>query len=211
VNSAAALLFVLTLAVAVADWIAVHAGNRRVEYIAKPLTMVVLIAAALVIDPVDASVRTAFVIGLVFSLLGDVLLMSRRSFFVAGLASFLVGHLAYIVGLQLRGQSGLWFVIGLAVVLVGVVGIGVPIVRAVQDGAEPSLAVPVTAYMVVISVMVASAFGTRNGFAIVGALLFYASDALIAWNRFVHEYPWGRLAIMSTYHIGQIGLVMSLV
>jgi uncharacterized membrane protein YhhN len=73
------------------------------------------------------------------------------------------------------------------------------------------MAVPVTAYVAVISFMLASAFGTRNAFAIVGAGLFYVSDALIAWDRFVKPRPWARLAIMTTYHLGQVGLVLSLV
>jgi uncharacterized membrane protein YhhN len=210
-SGAAALLVVLTLVVAVVDWIAVYRDKRPVEYVAKPLTMVVLIAAALAIEPVDDAVRVAFVVALVFSLAGDVFLMLPRNLFVAGLAAFLVGHLAYVVGLQLRGQSGLWFVIGLAVVLLAVVFIGVRILRAVRAGDEPALAVPVTAYIAVISLMVASAFGTRNLFAIVGASLFYSSDALIAWNRFVAALPQGRVAIMITYHLGQIGLVLSLV
>ena len=44
-----------------------------------------------------------------------------------------------------------------------------------------------------------------------GATLFYASDALIAWNKFVREHGWGRLAIIVTYHVGQILLVLSLI
>ena len=47
--------------------------------------------------------------------------------------------------------------------------------------------------------------------AIVGAGLFYVSDALIAWNRFVAETRHGRVAIMVTYHLAQVGLVLSLV
>jgi uncharacterized membrane protein YhhN len=210
-TGAAALLIVLTLVVAVVDWIAVGTDRRPVEYVAKPLTMVVLIAAALAIDPVDDSVRIAFIVALAFSLVGDIFLMLPRNLFVAGLASFLVGHLAYVVGLQLRGQDGLWFVIGLVVVVLAVVVIGARIVRAVRAGDEPALAVPVTAYIAVISLMVASAFGTRNLFAIGGASLFYSSDALIAWNRFVQAFPYGRVAIMVTYHLGQVGLVLSLV
>jgi len=63
----------------------------------------------------------------------------------------------------------------------------------------------------VISLMVASAIGTESLVAVAGASLFYASDALIAWNRFIHEYAWGRVAIMVTYHLGQILLVLSLI
>jgi len=45
---------------------------------------------------------------------------------------------------------------------------------------------------------------------IAGAGLFYVSDALIAWNRFLRETRHGRLAIIITYHLAQIGLVLSL-
>jgi hypothetical protein len=45
----------------------------------------------------------------------------------------------------------------------------------------------------------------------VGASLFFASDSLIAWNRFVRPRAWAPVAIMVTYHLGQAGLVTSLV
>ena len=210
-TATAALLLALTLVVAVADWMAVGTDKRPAEYVLKPLTMVVLIAATLAIDPVDNAMKVVFIAALAFSLAGDVFLMLPRNLFVAGLASFLVGHICYIAGLQLRGQYGLWFVVGLVIVVLAVGTIGLRIIRAVRRSDEPAMAVPVTAYVAVISFMLASAFGTRNLFAIVGAGLFYASDALIAWGRFVDPKPWGRVAVMVTYHLGQIGLVLSLV
>ena len=33
-----------------------------------------------------------------------------------------------------------------------------------------------------------------------------ASDALIAWNRFVRRLAWAPVVIMVTYHLGQRGL-----
>lgn len=209
-NATAALLVALTFVVAAGDWIAVGTAKRGAEYVLKPLTMVVLIAAALEIDPVDDAMKVLFIAALVFSLLGDVFLMLPKNLFVAGLASFLVGHLCYIAGLQLRGQDGAWFIAGLVVVVLAVLIVGLRVIRAVRVGDEAAMTVPVTAYVVVISFMLASAFGTRNLFAIVGAGLFYVSDALIAWDRFVDPKPWARLAIMTTYHLGQVGLVLSL-
>jgi uncharacterized membrane protein YhhN len=64
--------------------------------------------------------------------------------------------------------------------------------------------------MFVISAMVASAIGTMQPAAILGASLFYASDALIAWNRFIGNTRRGGLVIMVTYHLGQLLLVLSL-
>ena len=61
-NTLTAVLLGLTLAVAAVDWWAVNdPGRRRVELIAKPLTLVVLIGAALALDPVDPTVRAWFV------------------------------------------------------------------------------------------------------------------------------------------------------
>ena len=211
-TSQAFLLLALTLVVAAADWLAVGTGRRGPEYLCKPLTMVLLIATALRLDVSSEAVLVAFVVALAFSLLGDIFLMlPGEQWFVFGLGAFLLGHVAYIVGLWFQGVSVEAFIGGLVVVGVAVVVLGRRILRAVADGDEPDLVLPVGVYIGVISLMVASAIGTENPFAVVGALLFYSSDALIAWNRFVKSYPWGRVAIMVTYHLGQIGLVLSMV
>jgi YhhN family len=42
-------------------------------------------------------------------------------------------------------------------------------------------------------------------------VLFYVSDALIAWNRFLRETPNAGVSIMVTYHLAQVLLVVSLV
>jgi uncharacterized membrane protein YhhN len=76
---------------------------------------------------------------------------------------------------------------------------------------SPADAVPVQAYVGIISLMVVAAFGAGDPVAVAGALLFYASDACIAWSRFIHPFPRHRLAIMTTYHLGQALLVLSLV
>ena len=73
------------------------------------------------------------------------------------------------------------------------------------------LAVPVAAYITVISLMVASAVGTGIWIAVLGAALFYVSDGVIGLTRFVRDFPQSRLVVMTTYHLGQIGLVLALV
>jgi uncharacterized membrane protein YhhN len=63
---------------------------------------------------------------------------------------------------------------------------------------------------VVISAMLATALAGGNVVAAVGAVLFVASDSMIAWDRFVAKFAWAPVAIMVTYHLGQAGLVASL-
>ena len=195
--------------VAVADWWAVATDRRAVEYVCKPLTLVLLIGVAVVFHPEVGARRDWFVAGLVLSLAGDIFLMLPRDLFVPGLASFLAGHVCYIVGLTRDGPS----VGRIAVAAIVVAAIGVlPASRILPAVRRHDLKMvgPVTAYMVVISAMVATAAATGIVLAALGAALFYVSDASIAWDRFVTRWSWARTWIMVTYHLGQAGLVLSL-
>ena len=204
-------LLALATVVAAADWLAVQRQHRPLEYVCKPLTLVLLVATALALDPLDGTVRAWFVAALVLSLAGDVFLMLPTDRFVLGLASFLLGHLAYVVGMHVDGVDGPRFLVGIVVVMAALAVLGTVILRGVRAGPNPALGGPVVAYMFVISAMVASAIGVGHVTGIVGASSFYASDALIAWNRFIRETPYGRLSIMVTYNLAQGALVLSLV
>ena len=208
----ALVLLALTLVVAVGDWLAVANRSKPLEYVCKPATMGMLILFTLAIEPDDPAARAWFVAALAFGLLGDVLLMlpDQRRLFVGGLGAFLVGHLGYVFGMLAAGVSSGGLIVGVVVVLVSVATLGRHIFRGVQRS-QPGLVGPVAAYIGVISAMVVVAFGRLVPAAIVGSLLFYASDALIAFNRFLDARPWMPVTIMVTYHLGQIGLVLSLV
>ena len=204
-TSAAAFLLGMAAVFAVADWFAVWRGRKPLEYAAKPMALVALIGVTLTLVPEDESMRTWFVVALVLSLAGDVFLMLPRNLFVAGLASFLLGHVAYVLGFGVE-QAWPW------ILVVGAVGacVGAPIVLALLRDGHRELLGPVLAYMAVISVMVAAAAGEGDVLALGGAALFMFSDSVIAWNRFVRPLAWAPVTIMVTYHLGQAGLVLSL-
>jgi len=197
---------------AVADWVAVVREDHRMRWVTKPGALVALIGAAVALVPFDGTVRVWMVIGLVLSLGGDVFLLLRNEKvgFPLGLGSFLLGHIAYVIGMAQAFESGTLLAVGVVLVVVAMGLIGRQVVGAVRGGAHPELTGPVIAYMVVISAMVVAAFGTTSAWAIVGALLFYVSDATLATNRFVRPLPHGNLAVMTTYHLGQLGLVLFL-
>lgn len=205
----AGFLLALTGCCAVIDWWAVAGSRRTVELAFKPATLVALTATAIALDPADPAVRWWFVAALVFCLAGDVFLLFER-WFVPGLVAFLVGHLCYIAGFWIGDLEATTAVVGALAVGAALVAVAPGILRGVRRE-EPGLLVPVIAYMAVISVMVVGAFGSAIGWAIIGASSFYASDALIAWGKFVEERSWGRMAVIVTYHLGQIALVLSLV
>ena len=202
---------VIAAAFAVGNWVAVAQARKPVEYVCKPATMLALVVVALALDPVVDGRRAWFVVALVLSLAGDVFLMLPRDRFIAGLVSFLLGHIAYVVGLRVDGGTLVALLVAAVAVVAVAAIVGSRVVAAVRRGPDPGLTGPVVAYMTVISAMVTCALATGNVLAAGGASLFFASDALIAWNRFVRPQAWAPVAIMVTYHAGQAGLVTSLV
>lgn len=213
-------LVALAMAAAVSDWVAVGAGARRAEYVLKPLTLGLLIAAAAVSGGEASTVRWAFTLAaLVLSLAGDVFLVLPGDRFVPGLASFLLAHVAYM-GAFTTSPPPLPAT-AVAFVLVGTASLVVfrRIRRGIIDAGRHRYLVPVAAYVAAISAMVISAAATLGrpdwgagaaALAVLGAGLFYASDGLIGWARFVGPVPGGRVGIMATYHLGQVLLVLAL-
>lgn len=189
---------------------AVGRGRKRLEYLCKPAVMALLIWLALALHPARPGARAWFVAALALSLAGDVFLMLPSDAFVPGLASFLLGHVAYVVGLRIMGGPWWWAALALVALVAPGAIIGGRILGALASTGQRELLGPVAVYMVAISTMVASALASRRPLAMVGAALFYASDSLIAWNRFVRPLRWAPLAIIVTYHLAQAGLVLSL-
>jgi uncharacterized membrane protein YhhN len=114
-------------------------------------------------------------------------------------------------------EPGWWIVVG--VVVVSSLGLYARLAAGMRSRGMGALRLPVLLYVGAISIMVAVVLGhlfetsmpqLAALSAAVGALLFYGSDGLIGWTRFVGSLPNARVAIMITYHLGQLGLVLSL-
>ncbi len=208
-NAVAWAALVVFAAAAAANWWTRWTQNRRVELWSKPLALVALIVVALAIEPAEPTVRAWFVVALVCSLAGDVFLLDDRRF-IPGLVAFLLAHVAYTIGLALDPE---WTLAAMAPGAVLMLIVGGWIGRRIVSGAEresPVLGWAVIAYLVAISLMFATAVATRNPWAAVGAALFVASDSILGWRKFVGDARWMAVAIMVTYHLGQAGLVVSL-
>ena len=103
---------------------------------------------------------------------------------------------------------------GFLVAAVALAAVGATVGRRVVAGAtarDRHLRLPVLAYLAVISLMVACAAAAGNAWAFAGAVAFLVSDSVLGWRQFVSERRWMPVTIMVTYHLGQAGLVVSLV
>ena len=192
-------------------------GQRKQVYVFKPLSTILVLSVALLAmakSGANATYAWAIGLGLLFSLGGDVALMfmSDKAFLV-GVALFLLAHVVYgmcfaIVG----GLAGpLW---GPAAVLGG---IGIAF-YAVMYRYLGSMRAPVAIYAVVISIMVWTAVSTHESQAvsptqswlvILGAILFYVSDVILAVAQFARPFRYSRLANLAAYYTGQLLIALS--
>ncbi len=216
-------LSVPVLIVALADWIAVARRIQWLEYVCKPLTMVSVIALTWLLfqGTHDNWQAQWFFLGFVFSLVGDVLLMLPGvKHFVRGLVAFLLAHVWYTVGLnESTPPFGASSLIVLALIAVAGILLFRRIAAGLQAHGPHQLLVPVAIYSLVISVMLFSAWNTlfrpdwgdvRRLLVISGASLFFASDAMLAWDRFVQRSHPLHVAVIVAYHLGQLALALSL-
>lgn len=207
-------LLAVAAAVAVGDWAAVHLRLFRLEYLLKPAVLALLVSAAAVADL--GRPKPWIVAALVFGLLGDVGLMLSRSGrtdppFLAGLGAFLVGHICYLVAFAEHGLRGLDVLAGLLVVA-GVAGLALPrVLRGAARSAGREFAGVVAGYATVLAAMTVLGVGTGIVATAIGAVLFLGSDTVLARERFVAPIPYGRLAVIISYHAAQFLILIGLV
>ena len=153
-------------------------------------------------------IRMLLGLGLVLSAIGDVLL-ALDGLFVQGLAAFLLAQVTYTVLFltQYRWQTRRlpWAALIVVYALVCTLFI-------VPEAGD--MKVPVTAYMIAISLMaVAAGFRGDQQFLWVamGALIFMVSDTLIAVSRFVSPFEYSGIAVMTTYYLAQLLICVGIV
>lgn len=205
---------------AVLDWAAVARGRAAVELAAKPITLALLVAAAGFADVGRA--KPWVVVALALGLIGDIALLFSHAqpgedagepgvaFFV-GLAGFLLGHVAWIVAFARHGVHS-WQLLAGALVVAGGLGLVAPrVLRGASAAGGSALAGAVAVYSATLGAMVVFAFGTTAVATAVGGALFLASDATLAWDRFVHRLLRGPVIVMVTYHLAQGLLLIGLI
>jgi len=140
-------------------------------------------------------------IGLFFSLVGDVFLMHVIDWFIAGLASFLVAHVFYILAFLKKSKQKNYQA---AAVIFAVFGAYFAFLYPRLGEMLP----PVTVYMLVIAGMIWRAFAQQKSgklahLAFYGAVLFGISDALIAFNKFYLPFEAADYLIIYLYWLAQ--------
>jgi uncharacterized membrane protein YhhN len=212
------LMIAVALILAIINWVSVAKKWRKIEFITKPGVILALISW-LIVNGGYQGYLLFFLIGLVFSLVGDIYFMLPKGKFLAGLVFFLFTNIAYTIGFNNTiSQFSIAGLILLILVGMNALLISRHIISELVAQGDKNLRIPVIVYTFAIMIMVVSAYHTLirpnaewKPFAAIivsfGATCFFLSDSLLAWNKFVTQTPHASILIMITYHLAQITII----
>jgi len=199
------------VAIACAALVGLLLGDLHLPAIAaKLIASTSFVALAVRSGAMESTYGRLIFLGLAFSWFGDMFLTGQSQLaFLAGLSAFLLGHVAYVFAFIRYGYSRAW----IYVAVVPVTALAFAVFAWLEPHTPANLMIPVRAYIVVISLMVTFAYGTRGRggsiLIVVGATLFFLSDLSVAALRLVQiEYPTYVLGL-PFYYAGQACLALS--
>ena len=200
----------LTLASAVLAILALDILHwpREAGMALKALTTILVFLWAFPRGRAQPVVRRFVLVGLLASLIGDVVLMIPGGF-VPGLLAFLAAHLAYLWAFTRVQRFVAW---PPAFVVYGVLAAGV--LSWLWPGIPEALHIPVAAYVLCLASMAAQtaviawrARGTANAsrgtLLAFGGLMFFCSDGLLAVNKFAGPVALASALVLPTYWVAQ--------
>jgi len=206
-------LLMVTAAFTVANWNASWRGKFSVYYATKPFVLLGLIAIFLLNGP-TGSFRLPFLLGLMFSLLGDVFLIPQgKRWFLAGMGAFAVAQILYIIGFNASLPSSPVLVIGIVGFLAGALILHLAADRlAAKTNLSRRFLWLCKIYSFLVLGMAISAVlcldragwsDTGAVMAGVGGILFLVSDIMIGLDKLDRRLPRYKFWIIVTYHVGQ--------
>ena len=215
------LWLILALIFAALEALVVSKNLPKLEFVTKPAVMLCLLLGLYTSTGLQGNAFW-FGVGILFSLVGDILLLlPLESMFLFGLVAFLFAHIAYINGFREElAAINIGSAIVAALIAVNVGRLLRRIVGALRAKGENKLVMPVIAYGIIISIMLYAAMSTfynplwkTNAALLVsaGAFLFWISDLILAWNKFVSPIKNGNFWNIVLYHLGQIGLIAGVI
>ena len=193
------------------------ASLSQLHYITKPAIVTSLLLFFWAQSkPLSLSIRAMTSIALLFSVMGDILLMlvyRSEDYFMFGLISFLLAHTTYILVFAKHYR----FKTKVLALVFSLIVFAYFIFGSFSNNLN-DLYVPVLIYMMVLLLMVIMAALRQKSkvnrlsftYVFIGALLFLTSDTILALNKFDQPISHSSWSIMLTYALAQYGIVMGM-
>lgn len=186
------------------------------HYFTKPSLLIALIVYyTLQSKGFAIKTRALTLAALVFSLMGDILLMfvnQSPNYFTLGLVSFFMAHVFYCIVFLLNRNPKADPKILILVLVIYAIGLFYLLKNDLG-----ALLIPVIFYIIIILFMVVTAFLRQKkvssksfNLVFLGAILFVISDSVLALNKFYLPLKFSSIGIMSTYALAQFFIVIGL-
>jgi uncharacterized membrane protein YhhN len=203
--------------VSLINWISAWQERLIPYYITKPMVLLGLLLFMVLQVPI-APARLPFLLGLAFSLLGDIFLIPKGTrWFLVGMGAFSITQLMYIWGFNLSMVKLPVLVVGVVAFLVGVILIHLVVNRFSQSSSINKAILPyLKIYGALVLAMSTSALlcfarpGWSDRAAVmagVGGILFLLSDGMIGLEKLDRRLPKSRFWVIFTYHLAQFLIV----
>lgn len=190
-------------------------GSEEIAWFLKPFLMPFLILAVYIHERFIT--KNILLTALTLSWIGGLFMMfsdKGEIYFTAGLIAFLLSHIAYIIlfSKQLKiylKKSKIIFWVGVTAIAFYLIVMVLILLPSLGD-----LKIPIFVYALTISIMVLFALkGFLNWqkpasiYILIGALIFAASDSLLAFDKFYAPLQNSSFLIMATYLLAQYLIV----
>lgn len=188
-------------------------GNRMLKPFLMPalaLSYVVLCSAR------NKEILWLLFLALIFGCLGDTFLLRQSDkWTLAGLCSFLAGHILYLILFLQQTDFTHADAVITALLIMGYLAYGMIVMKRLKPHLPKEFLLPATAYAFVIIVMSALAgmhfltsFSAGSFLSWLGTVLFFVSDTILAFSMFASGKGRG---VMETYVLAQFFIMLGFI
>ncbi|MGB7209009.1 MAG: lysoplasmalogenase family protein [Pyrinomonadaceae bacterium] len=190
----------------VAEW----RNWRTIRWISKLTASTVFVILACANGAADSAYGRLILLALLFSWVGDALLLSlRSSFLLAGIAAFFFAHIAFAAAFASQNLDSVWLFTSLVILTAAALAF----IRWLWKYLTSFYKIAVPIYLAAITVMTSLAIAVSvASFAPllgVGAIAFAVSDVSVALNRFVERKIVNKIWGLPLYYLAQLMFAMS--
>lgn len=185
--------------------------DKKKRYITKSLLMPLLL---LFYITYGKSLNCFVVVALIFGFLGDVFLLpeNKNWCFLAGILSFMLGHIFYITSfIRILGTMStipLWYyALVLPYLLYGIYAYKIVGNKMGNLKAAAGVYISIILFSSITCLLVILSGKTSMLLAYIGTLLFVASDSILGYSMFISKNKYSDILVMVTYVMAQMLIV----
>lgn len=209
-NNNVNILIIICLASAVVYVVAEWRDWRTIRWVSKMTASSAFVVLAVMNGAADSMYGSLILLALVFSWVGDALLLSlRNAFLLSGIAAFFFAHAAFAAAFATQPLDTTWLAIALVILTVA----ASVFLHWLWKYLKPFYRIAVPVYLAAITIMtsiaIAVSVSALSPLTAIGALAFTISDVSVALNRFVERKITNKIWGLPLYYVAQLLFAMS--